>query len=111
MDSSRAGCGESRTSGSEGGPGRRTGREIGTAPWPDPYTHYTRAGVAVTAVVDLVSRKWLAHVVSAEETSTQVQVAFTDALASEGLLAVVEARQDEPVDPTVDDERRRYCWP
>ena len=60
----------------------------------------------VQAIEDLVSRKWLAHVVSAEETSTQVEVVFTDALAAEGLLAGVEARQDELVDPTVDDERR-----
>ena len=33
----RAGCGESRTSGSEGGPGKRTGRKADTAPWSDPY--------------------------------------------------------------------------
>jgi hypothetical protein len=25
-------------SGSEGGPGKRTGRKADTAPWPDPYT-------------------------------------------------------------------------
>ena len=74
--------------------------------WIFDTTHFTRAGVAVTAIEDLVSRKWLAHVVSAEETSTQVQVVFTDALAAEGPLAGVEARQDELVDPTVDDERR-----
>ncbi len=33
----RAGCGESRTSGSEGGPGRRAGRKAGTAPCARPY--------------------------------------------------------------------------
>jgi hypothetical protein len=32
----RAGCGESRTSGSAGGPGKRTGRKTSTAPRPDP---------------------------------------------------------------------------
>ena len=32
MTSWRAGCGESRTSGSGGGPGKRTGRETGAAP-------------------------------------------------------------------------------
>ena len=74
--------------------------------WIYDTTHFTRAGVAVTAIEDLVSRKWIGHIVSAEETSTQVQVAFTDALAAEGLLAQVEARQDELVDPSVDDERR-----
>ena len=62
--------------------------------------------MAVTAIEDLVSRKWIAHIVSAEETSTQVQVVFAEALAAEGLLAAVEARQDEVVDPGVEDERR-----
>ena len=33
----RAGCGESRTSGSEGGPGRRTSRKAQTAPCARPY--------------------------------------------------------------------------
>lgn len=33
----RARCGESRTSGSEGGPGRRAHRKIRTAPWRRPY--------------------------------------------------------------------------
>ena len=32
------------------------------------------------AIIDLVSRKWLATLVSAEETSSQVEVVFTDAL-------------------------------
>jgi hypothetical protein len=43
--------------------------------------------VAVTVIEDLVSRKWIADIVSAEETSTQVEIVFTDALAVEGLLA------------------------
>src|SRR5450759_4261551 len=34
----RAGCGESRMSGSEGGPGKPTSRKAGRAPWSDPYT-------------------------------------------------------------------------
>ncbi|MDA8040774.1 MAG: integrase core domain-containing protein [Actinomycetota bacterium] len=55
---------------------------------------------------DLVSRKWLAHIVSSEETSTQVEIVFTDALASEGLLAHVEARADGLVDVTTDDPTR-----
>jgi putative transposase len=62
--------------------------------------------VAATVVEDLVSRKWLAEIVSVEETSTQVQVVFTDALDREGLLARVTARQDGLVDPTMDDPSR-----
>jgi transposase InsO family protein len=64
---------------------------------------------AVFAVMDLVTRKWICELVSIEETSTQVQVVFMDALESEGLLALVEARQDTvpadtfPFDAAVDE--------
>jgi putative transposase len=54
--------------------------------WIYDTTHFTRAGIAVTAIEDLVSRKWLAELISAEETATQVQVVFTQALEREGLL-------------------------
>ena len=47
------------------------------------------------AILDVVTRKWLATLVTAEETATQVQVVFCDALDSEGLWPVVEARQAE----------------
>ena len=62
--------------------------------WIYDTTHFTRAGVAVTVIEDLVSRKWIADIVSAEETSTQVEIVFSDALAVEGLLDLVEARAD-----------------
>jgi transposase InsO family protein len=74
--------------------------------WIYDTTHFTAAGVAATVVEDLVSRKWLAEIVSAEETSTQIQVVFTEALEAEGLLELVGARQDGLVDPTVDDPAR-----
>ena len=74
--------------------------------WIYDTSHFTRAGVAVTVVEDLVSRKWIADIVSAEETSTQVEIVFTDALAIEGLLALVQARADGLVDPGLDDESR-----
>jgi transposase InsO family protein len=74
--------------------------------WIYDTTHFPRAKVAATVVQDLVSRKWLAHIVSAEETSTQIEVVFTDALASEGLLAQVEARADAVVSIERDDESR-----
>jgi putative transposase len=51
---------------------------------------------AVFAVMDLVTRKWICELVSIEETSTQVQVVFIDALEIEGLLELVEARHDAP---------------
>jgi transposase len=74
--------------------------------WIYDTTHFTCAGVATTVVEDLVSRKWLAEIVSAEETSTQVQVVFTEALEREGLAALVGGRQDGLADPTVDDPSR-----
>jgi hypothetical protein len=45
-------------------------------------------------------------VVSVEETSTQVELAFTQALEIEGLLAEVERRADGRVDPRADDQAR-----
>jgi putative transposase len=45
-------------------------------------------------------------VVSVEETSTQVRLAFTEALIAEGLMDRVTARRDGMADPTVDDPGR-----
>jgi putative transposase len=58
------------------------------------------------AIIDLVSRKWLATLLSAEETSSQVEVVFTDALQVEGLMSLVAARQDGRVDLARDDPSR-----
>ncbi len=74
--------------------------------WIYDTTHFTKARVAVTVVEDLVSRKWIDHIVSSEETSTQIEIVFTDALAAEGLLDAVEARADGLVPVDIDDEQR-----
>jgi putative transposase len=75
--------------------------------WIYDTTHFTAAGMAVLIIEDLVSRKWLSTIVSVEETSTQVELAFTDALEREGLLDAVDARHDDGnVDLSVDDEAR-----
>jgi putative transposase len=74
--------------------------------WIYDTTHFTVAGVAVTVVEDLVSRKWLADIVSFEETSTQIEIVFTDALEAEGLLDQVTAIQDGLARIDVDDEAR-----
>lgn len=60
--------------------------------WGYDFTHFTRAKVAAVAILDIVSRKWIGTVVSAEESSLQVEVAFTDALAAEGLWQAADAR-------------------
>lgn len=74
--------------------------------WIYDTTHFTRAKVAATVIEDLVSRKWLATIVSGEETSTQVQIVFTDALIAEGLMDKIAARADGLVDAMVDDPSR-----
>jgi putative transposase len=79
----------------EGSPAREP---VPRAPWPDwlewkpnrvwacDFTHWSRAGRASIAILDVVSRKWLATLTSAEETSTQVEAAFLAALEAEDLL-------------------------
>jgi transposase InsO family protein len=48
------------------------------------FTHFRASKWCAVAVLDVVSRYWLSTVVSAEETSTQVEVAFTRALCADG---------------------------
>ncbi|HET7356488.1 MAG TPA: integrase core domain-containing protein [Nocardioidaceae bacterium] len=75
--------------------------------WIYDTTHFTRAGMAVLIIEDLVSRKWITEIVSVEETSTQVELAFTAALEAEGLFETIDARHDDGrVDLSVDDEAR-----
>ena len=61
MNTWRAGCGGSRTSGSEGGPRKPTSRNADRAPGPDPYTYVsTWAGwVYVAFVTDAYARRIL----------------------------------------------------
>lgn len=85
------------------------------APWPEwvrwepnciwiwDATHFTRARRSVFAIVDVVSRYWVETHVSAEESSTQVQLLFADALEAEGLLDLLTP---ERLDLDVDDPRR-----
>ncbi len=75
--------------------------------WIYDTTHFTAARMAVLIIEDLVSRKWLTEIVSSEETSTQVELAFTAALNAEGLLEQVQARHgDGRVDLGIDDATR-----
>jgi putative transposase len=73
-------------------------------PWPDwlewkpnriwayDFTHWSRARRASIAILDVVSRKWLATLTSAEETSTQVEACFLAALGDQDLLALADER-------------------
>jgi hypothetical protein len=60
--------------------------------WCYDFTHWTRAGLCSIAIIDVVSGKWLTTLTSPEETSTQVEVAFTAALQAEALLDAADAR-------------------
>ncbi len=74
------------------------------APWPEwiewkpgriwcyDFTHFTRANRVAVAVLDVVSRRWLSTLVSAEETSTQIEAAFLAALDEEQLAQRIDAR-------------------
>jgi putative transposase len=74
--------------------------------WIYDTTHFPAAGVGALLIEDLVSRKWITEVVSAEETSTQVQLGFTDALQREGLWAAIQAGQHSGhLDSGVDDDK------
>ncbi|MGH3518411.1 MAG: integrase core domain-containing protein [Haloechinothrix sp.] len=85
-------------------PGQPPREPIPRTPWPDwlewkpkrvwgyDFTHFTRAKAAAVAIIDIVSRKWITTVVSAEESSTQVEVAFTQALDAEDLWEAADAR-------------------
>ncbi len=64
---------------------------------------FPRARRVCSAIVDMVSRKWIDTLVSVEETATQVQVIFEHALEVEGLL---ELLTDERLDLDPDDPRR-----
>jgi putative transposase len=84
-------------------------------PWPDwlvwepnriwiwDVTHFSRAKRCVFAIVDMVSRKWIATLVSVEETSTQVRVVFDRAIVAEQLDTLLT---DERLDLAVDDTTR-----
>jgi putative transposase len=61
--------------------------------WIYDFTHFTRADRVAYAVMDVVSRRWLRTLVTAEESATQVEVLFTGALDDEGLWPRIEARQ------------------
>lgn len=63
--------------------------------WAYDFTHFTRAGVASIAILDVVSRKWLGTLTSPEESSTQVEVAFLAALEAEELLELADQRATE----------------
>ncbi len=94
MNSWRAGCVETRTSGSEGGPRNRTGGNAGTAPRSDPYTCVpTDEGwLYLASVIDLGSRRLLGWSMSGHHDAT---------LVCDAVQAAVDARGRSVMDGTV----------
>lgn len=97
-------------------PSTRKRDPVAKKPWPDwvqyrpnqvwgwDATHFVRANRVALAIIDLVSRKWIATLVTAEQTSTQVEVVFNRALDAEGLIDEIERRavasvEEEPMLP------------
>ena len=70
---------------------RRKRRRLSATEKHEIYVSVLTGQVAV-AVMDVVSRRWLTTLVSAQETSTQIEVAFTAALTEEGLAERIDAR-------------------
>jgi transposase InsO family protein len=60
--------------------------------WIYDFTHFTAARRCALAIMDLVSRKWITTLVSAEESSLQVETAFLAALHAEDLGHLAEHR-------------------
>ena len=83
MTTWRAGCGESRTSGSEGGPGKPTSREADRAPRSDPYTeHRTAEGkLYMCAVKDVYSNRIVGYSIDSRMKSRLAVAALESAVA------------------------------
>ena len=84
----RAGCGGSRTSGSEGGPGKPTSRKADRAPRPDPYTKMRgpTKGVWFHAyvVIDIFSRYVLGWRIEAVEDGDLAADLVADIVTEQG---------------------------
>lgn len=85
----RAGCAETCTSGSEGGPRKRSGRNPGTAPRSDPYTYLRtwEGWLYLAAVQDAYSRRIVGWAMT-EHMRTE--------LVADALQMAVHRRRPEP---------------
>jgi putative transposase len=73
--------------------------------WIYDTTHWSAAEAATTVISDVISRKWIADITSADETSVEIQAVFTRALRVEGLDNLIDAVNPDGVawDPDADD--------
>jgi putative transposase len=71
--------------------------------WGYDLTAFPAARTQALAIIDLVSRKWIEHLLCPEATGLQVQVLFTRALDAEGLLDGIVGRAEALADPAAPD--------
>jgi len=64
--------------------------------WDGSQFERCRAGKYAYAIIDIVSRKWIATLLAAEPTSVQVKVLFTKALRAEAILDDLDDRLAHP---------------
>ena len=99
MNTWRAGCVGTRTSGSEGGPEKRTSRKTGTALRSDPYTeHPTREGKVYCAVVlDACTRRVVGWSIDSSQTAALVTSALDMAIRNRAAQPGVVIHSDHGV--------------
>lgn len=69
-------------------------------------THFTKARRMCFTIVDVVSRKWIGHLLTADESSTPVRPLFAEALENEGILELLtperlDLEHDDPARPVL----------
>jgi transposase InsO family protein len=89
MNTQRVGCGESCTSGSEGGPGKPTNRKVGGAPRSDPYTKLAgpERGVffQLYVLLDIYSRYVPGWMLAHAENAKLTQALLADTVAKQNI--------------------------
>ena len=90
--------------------------------WPDSITwepnkiwiwdsrNFTRAKRHVVVILDVVSRKWIQHIVTPEFTMTQSQLVFMRALEAEGLANIDDITDAGPDGDLADREPVLLAW-
>lgn len=86
---------ETRLSGAEGGPGKRTGRDADTAPWSDPYTKLQGPGRGeyfhLYVMLDIFSRYVVGWTVAAAESADLARAFIAEVTATHGIPQAIHA--------------------